>query len=526
MTKYLFVIIFIFQFLSVNAQISVTTSEEEKLIKGKVPEIFHYDDNGYLTYLVSGKKIYLKGYSINNGVISSVFSTEYEMYLPGYTEYYHRNGGLEQAYLIGDKIMLFYDCYDANKNHFTLRRAELDSETGKQIGDDVLMYSKEAYNQHRYDFNIDITPDRSQVLIKKPWSTSITKSSYITYHLLDSDMEELFVIELEKDYGYLPDNFILDNDASVYYVNYKEDSKKIILGSYDANKDYELWEEEVVLPLESSNNFEVQNLSQSVTPSKDVVVVGTFSQTTTDNEKLAKKGSLSGCFRILIDHVSKEVKDIKVNYFEKAFFDQFLTLKDKQNNDLPYTYNYFPNARYYFERDNIIVSLEYYKRDYNFTSEGVFLSEIKRYYDAILLKFNHEGKLIWANRINKKQSAFRGSVGGSVKKLQRINIQYSFITSITEDEVQIIFNDLPQNFKNKGPYFTPKLLNNPEESISVIQHYDISSGELKRYELLDDFNNKKISICPYYQFTSNGDQNKNILSISLGKSKYKFVLFK
>lgn len=424
--------------------------------------------------------------------------------------------------LVDGKFILLASYFDKNTKESTIYAYILDAETGKVTDKRVELFSFSVEKKRRKgNFYVYLSQDRTKMLLNHYAYYKKEKKYRDSYKLIDSDLntivERTDVFEKgERDYR--TSAYLIDNDGSLYFAKrYYNGSDYIV--SYDANRDYEKWEEKIDLgKLGMGADDKITDIIFSINAKNELVVSGYYSKEGND---------LNGTFFMRIDNASKEVVVSKISEFDEKFKDEFLTTRQKAKGKEKEVNNVFKSIRIVDKNDGgiVLVGEQYYRYVYD-------NGESELYGDLVVLNISADGELLWANRIPKKQvysydtslyPIVYGSWGVSLFTWPtRITEFYSYFVALNDNEVVIVFNDNPKNFTNPKTSGRSRSLKRVQKASSVIYTMNLQTGE-KKGDLFLKAKDMSVFMKPsvYYQ------QNQGTKPYIFGqkRKKYKYGKF-
>ena len=320
---------------------------------------------------------------------------------------------------------------------------------------------------------------------------------------------------------------------------YKADDDKFFIVSYDANQDYEKWEEEINMDkLETkSHTSEISGISYTINAKDELVLCGYYSEKISQGVKKngkEKKAKMEfvGNFYLAIDKKSKEVKTKKINRFDDKFKEQFKTKKDVKKEKDAKVPNAFNSIEILSKSDGgVIVIGELYYYSHYTTDQGV--SHYELFGDLIVLNLDADGNLVWANRIPKKQVFWYRAQGalivastgvsGLVVPNWRTVEYFSYQAAITDNELVILFNDNMKNTVSSNDLDKTKSLTKLKNAVITRYNVNLETGE-REEKLFMGGKDFQVYYKPLVNYQK--EQGADIYTFGIKGKKYKYGLLK
>jgi len=505
--KFLFLSLFCFCFFSnVHAQ-KLNLGTIERGSKKYVPKVLGEDEKyiyvtGWSTQYRTGD-VQIEAYDkTNNNIRKYAFPIKHEKIKGQFVR-------LVSTVLIKDEVLAFYSYFDKKAKKSILFVKRIDKHTGKFKGEKKELLSiDDEYGYYYGNYYIQISEDKSKIL-----------ASYnLRYVLYNDEMEVLHDSKTkglgENDYS------IIDNDGSIYYIRFKD--MNLYVGSFDANKDFEKWEEKINVDLEKVEDLYLHNVRLNINKKNELTVTGLVSSKAEKKEDMALCGSLY----INMDRESKEVKISKYNKFKSEFLDQFKTARDIKKNKAAKVKKTFNSAKVVDKEDGgVLCIFEYYRNEGDRYSNMQYIE----YGDIVIVNFSKEGDMLWANRVPKKQVfswARYTYLVTSTKGIRfyfspldwRTERYFSYSSGMFNNKLILIHNDTK---KNVGKNMEDKLnkFKKTRGMVTVKYEFDLKTGERKK-ELYSDLSKHQTIFSP------NGDyqksENSNLILFGIKGNKHSF----
>lgn len=414
-----------------------------------------------------------------------------------------RTALLERITLLEDVFVIFYSYYAPKTRTTNIVAQIIDKKTGveKNIKKDIIsvVVGDEIYSG---SVSISVSEDKSKVLIYQKASNYLINKDIKRFYLFNENMEML----VSKDLNTELDNrkYILDNEGSVYYLN--RINNDLIIGSFDANREYEKWEEKIIFDYDKFENFSIHNEALNVNKQNELIVTGLVG-VTGDNIM-----SLVGAFFVNIGRESKEVKVAKISGFSKDFLNQFRT--DTMLAGDVKIIKKFSDQRSIDKSDgSVVCTFENFIRR---TESGFKQVE---YGDVIAVNFSNDGNILWANRIPKSQVF---SYSKYLQTTEWVTTNYfSYASAVLNDKLILIYNDNSENLV-LGLNGDPKKITQLEKAVPVKYEFDLITGEMKK-EVFSNMLSQKTVFCPSARYQKG--ENSDLILYGRRGTQYSFHVF-
>jgi hypothetical protein len=417
----------------------------------------------------------------------------------------------EGIYLMKDEFVIFASYYNSAENNSNIYAYIYNADDGAKVGDPKLILTVPVEKMKRKgNFSVLVSKDRTKILINHAGYYKKEKCVKDRYLLLNNDLETITEKEekiFKDEIDYSTFNYIIDNDGSIYYIKNMIGGESFIV-SYDANKDFEKWEDHIDFS-DMNRKTKIVNMHFTINAENDLVLVGYY---TLDGK------NLDGTFIMKIRTFSKEIVFKKINTLDKETLKKLVLSNSLQNKTTPKiwidTYN---NTEILSKNDGGIILI----------GESVYVYNNKSYEMRDILVMNHsaDGELLWTQKIPKYQfyivnSGFKG-YEAAIK-----NIEYgSFFSSIQDGKLKIYLNDNSENASNaktgKSKLYQVDAckLKKMKNTRPYCYSFDLVSGEVTTAELLPNPSDKTyFKPLVSYQKKSGSDA----IFFSQYKTNYKF----
>lgn len=393
---------------------------------------------------------------------------------------------LEQVRFVDGKFIVFVSYYAKENKESIVFAYNIDSKSGKKIGKEKELFRIDVEKKSRRGtFNVFTSKDGKKLLVNHYAYYRKQKAYYDKYKLVDKDLN----IELEKeekfdkkDVTYSTSGYLVDNDGSFYFIKRlkRKDGGRMFIVSYEANRDFEKWEEELdVSDLGMEAGTQIMDLRFILNDKNDLVITGFYT----------KKLLLEGAFFAKVDQKSKEMTVKKVSEFDKKFKDQFRTKRQKKKGKDAKVRNEFHMIDILTKSDGGVVMTGELYRYYRYTNrDGNTIGERFEYGDLVSINFSPEGEMVWANRIPKKQVFSWSSLGPIIISSNGLGIffpkystldYFSYTASLSDGNLIVLFNDNPKNNLSTADETKMKGFKKPKKATVTKFTVNLESGDKK-----------------------------------------------
>ncbi|MFN6944782.1 MAG: hypothetical protein ACK4ND_07520 [Cytophagaceae bacterium] len=433
---------------------------------------------------------------------------------------------IEKVVLLQDHFLIFYSYYDAKSHLYYLFIKTVVKEDGSLKENRKDLFNIEVESKYRKgDYTVLLSQDKSKIFIYHRTYNRTYRKYFRQYTLMNEDLEVLFSKELEEN-EFMPKNYLIDNDGSIFYVY---NHSGLHIGSFDANRDYERWEEKTQFMDQHSSPVNIQTLIMTISSKNELVITGLVADV---DENVVGSGF------ILLDHESKEIKLSQVSYFSEEFYDQFRTSENIKNK----SEGVFPNS---LRRGQVlkkadggyIMILERYKNKvYRGQHDNSVIGEDFLYGSILVINYDNNGNMLWSNFIPKKQwyswecvvaylvtksSQGLGFISKPNSKL--ITRHFSYSAGIFNDKLIIAFYDDIKNIKQTKLPDKLKTVTVPSKAVVVKHEIDLKTGTVQK-GIYEDFQKTNTYFCPQDNLQS--AENKDMVIFGIKKKKYSYSLLK
>ncbi len=436
---------------------------------------------------------------------------------------------IEDIDFIDGKFVLFAKYYDNKQVETILYANTYSGSDGALITSNAKLLTVQVEKRKRKgDFDITISEESKKILVYHGTYYKQQKKYKEKYLLFSPDLKKITerenITDKSENKPYTTSGLALDYDGSFYFIkNYKDGRRSI--ASYDANKDFELWEDfidtkKLGLPIKGS----IKGLQCTANKKRDLILVGYYSKG--DNH-------LDGTFYIKIDRKSKEIVITKVSEFDKTFKDQFLTKKDIKKGREAEVDNNFGAMKIYKKEDGSIICVgEVFEYFYIQTRSGA--SEGYYFGDLVTVGISEAGDLQWANRIKKNQAfhytAYNlfifSSVGLKFLFISTKPVDYmSYFGAISDDKFYIAFNDNPKNITKTNDLEKLKAFKKPNSAVMSLYSIDLKTGEKKKAAFFGALDSRVV-LEPRTVFQSGQNMKPIVIGSKRKQFKYGIMDFK
>jgi hypothetical protein len=453
------------------------------------------------------KKTWEKSYS-------KVIEAKSEEYYAG--EGFHDKSAkvLEQVTLLSGQFLVFSSDFNNETNVYSLYTSLYDAKTGEKTQENEKLCEVEVEKlRRRGKWGFVSSKNRNYILIHH-FAYHKKKRMYETHNIIIDENLEILVdkkeTESRDENTYKIYNYMVDNEGSFYYAKRYSAAETYVV-SYDANKDYEKWEEKIDLE-NLKVNHRLSNITFGVNEKNDIIITGFYEFL---NKRASKyqvsPGDLKGSFFMKIDGISKELVVNKISEFNEDFLKSFQSKKQKKKNEIPTVLNRYGFTQLLTKTDGggIFIGEHQFSRE---VQNGV----IFYYRDFVVINLSADGEIIWSRRMMKNQ-VYSVFILKSIDKAV-VHAQYfSYVAGLGKEKLYVLYND---HEKNVGkPLHEPYDFIKFKEGVPVMAAIDLKGGDVE-YSVIKELSGEKIHFMPLQYYQAN--QGTNMILFGQGKKNYKF----
>lgn len=452
-----------------------------------------FADSKYLyTYAEKKKKNYFEAFEVNG--MKRSYSTLFEDPKVG-----GKKSTFEGVTFIGGKYFYFYSFYDKSNDKFKLFYQTANGADGKMDGNHKELASMDSEKKKYFrGISLKRSQDQSKLFVHFNAYSKEKKRIEEKIILFSDKLEVLFEDKIPQDED-IPNSYLLDNEGTIYYSRVGSEGR-FLIGSYDANKDYEQWESQAKFEAfdkeYSAKGYELPRTiwanSMSFDKDQNVIVTGLVRAPWYKNDKKKEKGktknhTVVGVCHIKLNGAIKEVVHAKASLFEDSFIDEFKAYKDVKKGREAFIAGNFVNNKVHMKNDGgIVVSGEEYVEVVS-TRSGYY-----EYGSILITNFDKDGNVVWFNRIPKKQiysysyanGMYITSRGVSPVIFPEKTLRYfSYLAGIKDGKYIVSFTENPKDAVLKTDPVKPKSLKNPHKGIQIVYTTDLATGKETKYTL-------------------------------------------
>ncbi|WMJ71942.1 hypothetical protein RCC89_01960 [Cytophagaceae bacterium ABcell3] len=452
---------------------------------------------------------------------------------------------VEKVSLLKDELLVFYSYFDKETKLYNLFAKPVNKKTGefKDVRADIASIEVEK-KRRKGDFTMALSDDRSKLFIYHVAYSKAYKMDMRKYMLLDNDLNILFEKELDEG-EFMPRNYIVDNDGSIYYLKYSD--MDLYVGSYDANRDYENWEEKIVFENSFGESHFLHNLQVNITKDNNMTVTGLVTvgepgrktKVKTNGirfalESATNKGDLKGSVFISMDRESKELHTAKFNPFSEELFEQFRTNKDVKKGKKGDMGKSYAGERVINKDDGSVLMIVEQYSAMNYTDRhGNVNGRYVEFGDLVIMNFDNEGDMVWANRLPKRQYFFWQDMSGAFIASSRglrfifrplewkTTRHFSAATGLFDDKLVVLYNDMLKNVNERTMHDKQKRFKKPRKAVTVKYEFDLETGERKK-SLYPDYLVSQTYLCPLDHYQQG--KNSNLILYGIKGKKYSYSI--
>ena len=515
----------LFKLIIVLIVLNIGNAYGQKLTWGKtltsntkvyMPNIFGEDED--FIYVIS----YERGDIAIEKFDKKTWEKSYSKVIEAKSEEIYAGGGfqdknakvLEQVTLLSDQFLVFSSNFNNETNTYSLYTSIYDAKTGEKTQDNKKLYEVKVEKlKRRGKWSFISSKNRKYMLINH-FAYHKKKRMYETHNLIIDENLEILTdkkeTESRDENTYTIYNYMVDNEGAFYYAKRYSAAETYVV-SYDANKDYEKWEEKIDLE-NLKTNHRLSNITFGVNEKNDIIITGFYEFL---NKKASKyqiyPGDLKGCFFMKIDGTSKELVVNNIGEFNEDFLKSFQTKKQKKKNEIPTVLNRYASTQISTKTDGGCI----------FIGEHQFSKEVQNgmmfyFRDFVVTNLAANGDIIWSKRMMKNQ-VYPVFMLKSINKAV-VHAQYfSYVAGLGKEKLFVMYNDHEKNIGK--PLHEPYDFIKFKEGVPVMATIDLKDGNIE-YNVIEELNGEKIHFMPLQFYQAN--QGSNMVLFGQGKKNYKF----
>lgn len=503
-------------------------------LKGKAyMDIVHSDDKNVYTVDTDGSEAYVfrtldKTANMKERFLKEAtftYDKKQSIYLEGFT-------------LINGNYVFFASIFDKKTDNYELVASTYNGTTGNVVAKQKTLFKTTVDNRRRKgNFSVLASEDLTKVLIYHEAYYKQIDAEKRKYILLDDELSVFMEKEVDVD-EFMPDNFLIDNDGSIFYSGFGANNK-LFLGSYDVFKEYEHWREDITLEgLKGDESFLRGRLE--INAKNELVLVGYFSGL--DKSKGDKPRNwtryLAGTYFVRLDNESKEQKAGRVSYFESKFLDEFKSDRQRRKGKAARMDDDYGTNLQVLDTDDggVVMVGESFNYFYMSNNNGAVYAEYYTYGEIVTTSIDGDGKLRWADKINKKQRYYwngalaYGGVFGLVFTSRGLKLwplpyktirHFSFAAGLSDKELVILYNENPSNIQAisaGGANPKVKMMKNPVKAAVAMAKINIETGKRTVVDFKEAKDKRTLIPNEHYQY----QQGDDLILYGKKGSKFKF----
>ena len=404
------------------------------------------------------------------------------------------NEKLEKLTFINDEIVYITSLSYYRDDKFELIAQSIVPESG-EISRKVTLYEADVERTYgRISHDVYLSENKKSIVVRI-LTRNVDMGQTAEKLLLYNDKFELVTEREYTENGKginRNSGLLVDNEGSIYFI---QNDEVVIL---DALNDFEEWRE--VLP---TDELEVGAYYSQIAISlnKDLDPVITAYYVTKDLETLDRKEvrksredrtegdtQIEGVVFFKINSLDKELTVAEHTVFDLDFIELFKDETDRKKNYDPEIQNeYDINRIIGLNNGETLLLGEIYEHH---RSGFIFRGRSEELYgDMILIHFSSEGKILWKDRLPKRQmyyvtNGYLFSNGGSAGLNffvypKGIKDYFYDKVIVDDDKVYLIYNDRPENGGSNNKDQKQKLFKKFRRGVPVVQTIDLKEGARK-----------------------------------------------
>jgi hypothetical protein len=477
-------------------------------------------------YTLSVKKddYYIECFDQNN--YNKIFSTKLEI-----PRIVNKKQEIEEIIFQGNQFVIFTSYYERSDKKFRLNAYSINMQGVINTKPTELVRLEAEGKNDIGNIFFRFSPDSASILITHVFTSPKTKENHLEFFILDHAL-----------------NIISHTDNIINRST--GDAINILLDCYiNNNKEIFIPELQLTTPTETrdtrlqysiikysqdgkeSARFPVELDSRKITSltlqfhtNGDLLLYGHCHNN--PEKKDFYNRAYNGTFFIAMNSQSGDVKSISTHDFATELFNNYYQTKQTKNGPIKY-FGVISRPGKVIQRDNggYVIVYEEFNIRYNQGPNGQASQEYY-YGDLLVVNIDPKGEIVWVKMVPKRQYFIRkqGPLGigfGPLMLSTTVNlntdesIYYSYNVMVKDDQVIIIYNDLPANAEVKIPRDI-KILKKIKGTVPVVAILN-DAGEMRK-KTLTDIAGAQVNLCPRISLTI--DQNKLLIYGSKG-SQYK-----
>lgn len=423
----------------------------------------------------------------------------------------------EGIYLLQNRFVIFASYYNNKEDNTNIYAYIYNADDGKKAGEPKIILTVPVEKSKRKgNFYVFVSKDRTKILVNHAGYYRKEKCWKDKYLLLNENLENITEREdkvFKDEIDFSTFNYIIDNDGSFYYIKKMLNGESFIV-SYDANKDYEKWEEHIDFS-DINRKTKIVNIRFTLNSQNDLMLVGYY---TLDNKYF------DGTFVMKIKTASKEIVFKKINTFDKETLRELVAsnaLKVFVKNNPRVAIDYYNNTEILAKKDGGIILIGENIINYNNLSFALL--------DIVILNHSPEGELLWAKKVPRNQ-AYTARSNFKSEELARKHIEYlSYFPVIQNDKINIYLNDR-RSYASKtkkemldAGHIKCCMIKRMHKTTPVCYSFDLKSGEINKTVMLTKAS-EKVYFKPVISYQNKYD--RDAVFFSQYKEHYKLGLLK
>ncbi|MFN8714556.1 MAG: hypothetical protein ACK5Z2_17035 [Bacteroidota bacterium] len=461
----------------------------------------HKDDKVY-TLSVKKDDYYIECFNKDN--YSKLFSTKLEI-----PRIVNKKQEIEEILFSGNQFTIFTSYYDRTEKKFRLNAYNINMQgviNPKPL--ELLKLEAESKNDIG-KILFRISPDSSCILITHTYTKQKTTENHLAFFVLDrelnviSNSDMIVPSKTGNAYNILMDCYI-SNKRELFLTELKLTRAT---QQQDANLEYsiikysEQGKEISRIPVELDGK-RIISMELQFNSKQELMIYGHYNKS--PNPKDYYFNAYNGTYFIVYNtetdaQISKSTFD-----FEQEMINNYYTQKQLKNGDIKYLgVNYRSGSVKEKESGGYVIVYEEYNIQFNQGPNGAS-SQTYYYGDLTVVNLDPKGEIKWVKMVPKRQYFIRkqGPLGigfGPVMITTSVNlnddesIYYSYTIVVKDEQIFLIYNDLPVNAEVMSPR-NQKVLKKIKGTVPVVAILN-ENGEMRK-KLLTEMAGTDVNLCP------------------------------
>ncbi|MCA6362121.1 MAG: hypothetical protein IM638_03740 [Bacteroidetes bacterium] len=458
------------------------------------------------------------------GTYNKLFSTKLDI-----PRIVNKKQEIEEIIFQGSQFIIFTSYYNKPEKKFRLNAYSINMQGVLNPKPTELIKLEAEGKNDIGDIFFRFSPDSANILITHIYTSPKTKLNHLEFFILDKSLTILSqadnIIKSKTDDAYnILMNCYINNNKEIFLTELQlvtptetRDSKF----SYSIIKYASDGKETDRFPVELEDK-RIISFSVQFNDNGDLMVYGHYKSNPGKKERYYDM-SYNGTYFILLNAQTGAVKSVSQYNFETELFNNYYQLKQTKNGPITYFgVNSKPGKVIQKENGGYVITYEEFYMQFNQGPNGAS-SQTYYYGDLLIVNIDPKGDILWVKMVPKRQYFIRkqGPLGigiGPVMLTTSVNlnsdesIYYSYNVVIKDEQIFVLYNDLPAN----APVTKPrdiKILKKIKGTVPVVAILN-ENGEMRK-KTLTEIAGTEVNLCPRISLPL--DQNHLLIYGSKGK---------